>query len=92
MIKTLNDDVKRLQSTVDSTLEMPFVLCCIVIKEYFVVQTTAADILHLTRETVLIDDRQSACVLCCFPHQLLVVAETDKSQWTVKWSWKAKQV
>jgi len=41
---------------------------------------------------VLIDGRQSECVLCCFPHHLLVIAETSKYEWTVKRSWKAKQV
>ena len=50
------------------------------------------DVLYVMRETILIDDRQSSCVLCCSAHQLLVMAETCDSQWTVKWSWKVKQV
>ena len=47
---------------------------------------------HLTRETALLDGRQSEYVLCCFPRHLLIFAETSKFQWTVKWSWIAKEV
>ena len=64
----------------------------IVLHTYFVAQTTADDIICVTRESVLIDGRQSACVLCCYPRHLLVFAETSKFHWTVKRSWKAKQV
>jgi len=49
-------------------------------------------VVHVTREMAFIDGRESSCVLCCFPRQLLVVAETSTSQWTVKRSWKAKEV
>jgi len=49
-------------------------------------------VVHVTRETAFIDGRESSCVLCCFPRQLLIVAETSRSQWTVQRSWKAKEV